>query len=92
MTLNRLRWMTMMAAIAFLVCIQALAMVIVMPDLGKPLGHAVSIVGFSAGVIVYSLFVFRQIDRMQAEIVRQNEELAALNAMSRAVAGSLDLA
>ena len=91
MSLGRLRWLTIVLAIAFLVCLQGFAMGFVMPTFGKPAGHAISISGFSAGVIVYTLLVYRTIGRMQGKIVTQNEELAATNAVSRAVAGSLNI-
>ncbi len=91
MSLGRLRWLTIVLAIAFLVCVQGFAMGFVMPTFGKPAGHAISISGFSAGVIVYTLLVYRTIGRMQGRIVTQNEELAATNAVSRAVAGSLNI-
>jgi two-component system nitrate/nitrite sensor histidine kinase NarX len=63
----------------------------VMPTFGRPAGHVISISAFSAGVIVYTVLVYRTIDRMQGRIVAQNEELAATNAVSRAVAGSLNV-
>ena len=91
MSLGRLRWLTIILAIAFLICVQGIAMGFVMPSFGRPAGHAVSISAFSVGVIVYTLLVYRTIDRMQGRIVRQNEELAATNAVSRAVAGSLNI-
>jgi two-component system nitrate/nitrite sensor histidine kinase NarX len=91
MSLGRLKWLTIVLAIAFLFCVQGVAMGFVMPAFGRPAGHAVSIIAFSAGVIVYTLLVYRTIDRMQGRIVAQNEELAAINAVSRAVAGSLNI-
>jgi len=91
MSLRRLRWLTIGVAITFLVCVQAVAMGLVMPTLGKTAGHVVSISAFSAGVIFYTTVVYRQIDRMQARIVRQNEELSATNSVSRVVAGSLNI-
>lgn len=78
MSLRRLRWVTIFAAIAFLVVVQGVAMGFVMPVFGVPYGHAVSIVGFSAGIIVLATILYDTIDRMQARIVRQNEESAAL--------------
>ncbi len=91
MSLGRLKWLTIILAIAFLLCVQGVAMGFVMPTFGRPVGHAVSISAFSAGVIVYTVLVYRTIDRMQGRIVTQNEELAAINAVNRAVAGSLNI-
>jgi two-component system nitrate/nitrite sensor histidine kinase NarX len=78
MSLRRLRWVTIIVAIGFLVCVQGLAMGYVMPTFGRPLGHAVSITGFSVGIIVLAMFLYRKIESMQARIVRQNEESEAL--------------
>jgi two-component system nitrate/nitrite sensor histidine kinase NarX len=78
MSLQRLRWLTIIVAIGFLILIQGLAMGFVMPAFGRPYGHAVSITGFSAGIIVLATILYATIDRMQARIVRQNEESDAL--------------
>jgi len=78
MSLQRLRWATIIVAIAFLVVVQGVAMGFVMPTFGRAYGHAVSITGFSAGIIVLATILYNTIDRMQARIVRQNEESEAL--------------
>lgn len=73
--MRRLRWITIFAAIALLLSIVGIAVLIVMPGLGRPAGDAVSILGISVGVIVFSMAVFRRIDMMQREIVKQNEDM-----------------
>lgn len=78
MSLRRLRWVTIFSAIAFLIVVQGVAMGLVMPTFGIPYGHAVSIIGFSAGIIVLATILYDTIERMQARIVRQNEESEAL--------------
>ena len=78
MSLKRLRWLTIIVAIGFLIVVQGVAMGLVMPTFGRPYGHAVSISGFSAGIIVLATILYNTIDRMQARIVRQNEESEAL--------------
>ncbi|MDO8616379.1 MAG: GAF domain-containing sensor histidine kinase [Dehalococcoidia bacterium] len=78
MSLQRLRWATIIVAIAFLVVVQGVAMGFVMPAFGRAYGHAVSIIGFGAGIIVLATILYNIIDRMQARIVRQNEESEAL--------------
>jgi signal transduction histidine kinase len=78
MSLKRLRWLTIIVAIGFLVLVQGVAMGFVMPTFGRPYGHAVSISGFGAGIIVLATILYNTIDRMQARIVRQNEESEAL--------------
>ena len=91
MSLNRLRWVTIVLAITFLLCVQGVAMGLVMPKFGRIYGHAVSVTAFSVGVVVFTVAIFRVIDVMQRRIVRQNEELSAVNAVSRSVAGPLDI-
>ena len=91
MSLYRLRWLTIVLAITFLLCVQGVAMGLVMPAFGRIYGHALSITAFSVGVVAFTLTIYRVIDMMQRRIVRQNEELSAVNAVSQAVAGSLDL-
>src|SRR5574341_2137048 len=91
MSLNRLRWVTIVVAITFLLFVQGVAMGLVMPKFRRIYGHAMSITAFSLGVIVFTLAIYRVIDSMQRRIVRQNEELTAVNAVRRSVAGSLDL-
>jgi signal transduction histidine kinase len=77
-SLRRLQWLTIVVAISFLVVIQAAAMGLIMPNLGRPLGHAVSIAGFSLGIIILASILYGAIGRMQAQIVRKNEESQAL--------------
>src|SRR3990172_4130080 len=88
MSLYRLRWLTIVLDITFVVCVQGVAMGLVMPAFGRIYGHALSITAFSVGVVAFTLTIYRVIDMMQRRIVRQNEELSAV---SQAVAGSLDL-
>jgi hypothetical protein len=87
MSLYRLRWLTIVLAITFLLCVQGVAMGLVMPAFGRIYGHALSITAFSVGVVAFTLTFYRVIDMMQRRIVRQNE-LSAVNAVSQAVAGS----
>ncbi len=90
-SLRRLMLPTMILAISFLICVQAVSMGLVMPALGAEYGHVLSIVVYSAGVIIFTVGVYRVIDGMQAKIIRSNEELSAINAVSHAVAGSLEI-
>ncbi len=78
LSLRQLRWVTIIVAISFLVCVQAVAMGLVMPALGVEYGHLLSIAAYSAGVIIFTASVYGVIDRMQAKILRSNEESEAL--------------
>lgn len=89
--MRRLRWVTIVVAITFLLCVQGVAMGLVMPTMGRIYGHGLSIAAYSVGVVVFTLAIYSVIDAMQKRILRQNEELTAVNSVSRSVAGSLDL-
>ncbi len=91
MRLWHLKWLTIVLPILFMAAIQACSMVFLEPSLGDASGHWVAVGILAAGVIVFSTTVFRILAAMQRRIVRQNEELSALNAVARAVSGSLDL-
>jgi len=63
---------------------------------GEGLGHAIneqwsaSLIAVTA-VIAFALVMFGAIERVQQVMVRQNQELAAVNAVSTAVQGELDV-
>ncbi len=86
MNLRRLRWLTIIGAIAFLLAVQVAAMGFVMPTFGVPYGHAVSIIAFGAGIIVLATILYDTIGRMQARIARKNEESEALYEIAVAIA------
>jgi signal transduction histidine kinase len=51
--------------------------------------HAVFVVVTVASILVFGMVMFRFIDRAQRQVVRQNHELAATNALSSAVQGEV---
>ena len=51
--------------------------------------HAVFVTVTLVSIIAFGLVMFRLIDRAQRQVVRQNHELAATNALSRAVQGEV---
>lgn len=89
--LGHLKWSTIVLPILFMAAVQACAMVVLEPGLGDATGHWVAVGILAAGVVVFSSTVFGVLAAMQRRILRQNEELTALNAVARAVSGSLDL-
>ncbi|HEU4759978.1 MAG TPA: GAF domain-containing protein [Dehalococcoidia bacterium] len=91
MSLGRLRWTTILLPIAFIVAVQACVMFLLEPLVGSPAAHWVALPVVVLAVVVFSSAVFRALDRMQRRIVRQNEELSALNAVGRALGGSPEL-
>ena len=91
MSLDRLKWATIVLPIAFVLGVQAMAMLVLMRGLGFAYGHFVAVAVVAFGVVLFSIAVFRIVHSLQQEIVQQNEELSALNAVARALSGPLDL-
>jgi len=91
LNLVRLKWLTIVLAISYLLVVQGIAMGLVMHTFGKPLGHAVSITAYSAGAIAFATIIFGMIGRMQGQIVRQNADLAKTNVVAQELGGSLDV-
>jgi two-component system nitrate/nitrite sensor histidine kinase NarX len=90
-SLIRLKWYTIILPIAFLAVAQAVAVLVANPTASTTSIHLLATAVIAVCVVVFSTVVFRVIGGMQQKIVRQNEELSALNAVSTAVAGSLEL-
>ena len=87
--LRRLRWLGFGLPILFLVGIEAFRFLFVP---GDPLQHAehVAIAAIAAiGILAFAALMFGLIERAEAQVVRQNRELTAINAVSTAVQGEL---
>ncbi|MBI4288013.1 MAG: GAF domain-containing protein, partial [Chloroflexi bacterium] len=54
-------------------------------------GNLVVLIAALIAAFIFSRFIFRIMERMQGEIVRKNQELAALNSVAAAVSESLSL-
>lgn len=86
-----LRILTTGLPIVFIVAMEILRQVAVDQDShGRALGVALVLVA-SVGIVLFSTFVLRLVDRTQRQLTRRNRELAAANAVSSAVRGTLDL-
>jgi nitrate/nitrite-specific signal transduction histidine kinase len=85
MSLERLKWLTIVLPIIFLAFAQILTGFFLEPVLGNTGGHWVAVGILAVGVAVFSTLVFRVLGGMQQRIVRQNEELSALNAEAQAL-------
>ncbi|MGZ8831410.1 MAG: GAF domain-containing sensor histidine kinase, partial [Thermoanaerobaculia bacterium] len=58
-----------------------------------PLGYRIALDAVAlSGIVVFSMVIFRFVDRMQNQMRRQNEELLALHKAGLAVAAELSLA
>ncbi len=89
---NRLKVMSVLLPIVFIVVLE---LVRYMVDGRDPLfgghdEHRLIFLGVTvASIAAFGLLMFRFIDRAQAQVVRQNRELAATNAVSSAVQGEV---
>src|SRR3990172_4103771 len=78
MSLDRLKWLTIILPIIFMAAIQACLMLFLEPILGSTLGHWVALGVIAAAVVAFSTIVFRVLNGMQREIIEQNEQAQAL--------------
>jgi two-component system nitrate/nitrite sensor histidine kinase NarX len=86
---TRLRWLGVVLPVAFVVALEIARALFVEPDSAQLSGHLVLALTTVAGVLVFATVMFWLIDRAQRHVVRQNRELAAVNAVSTAVQGEL---
>ncbi len=91
MSLDRLKWYTIVLPVAFLVAVNLCTVLALEPMFGGMYGHWIGVALTGGAAVLFSTTVFMVLGAMQAENVRRNDELAALNAVGRAVSGSLDL-
>jgi Signal transduction histidine kinase len=87
---NRLRWLGVILPVAFILSLETFRYFIVegaTPGAGHFLLAAVTI----GGVVIFASAMFRAIDATQRQLIRQNRELTAINAVSTAVQGELGL-
>lgn len=91
MSLGRLRLLSIVLPIAFVLLVEAGAMLVLMREIGWGYGHLVAIPVLAAGVVLFSTSIFSVLERMQQRIIRQNEELSAVNAVAGEVSGTHDL-
>lgn len=90
---RRLKVISVLLPVAFLIGLEVVRYVVEGKD--QPLesfwdGFRLSIVAITVvSIVAFALLMFRLIDRAQLQLVRQNRELAATNAVSSAVQGEV---
>src|SRR5512134_3973702 len=89
--LDRLRWVAVVLPVTFILLIEALRHQFVEVDPSQATGHLALAGLMLAGVVVFAVLIFLAIEAAQAQLVRQNRELAAVNAVSTAIQGELGL-
>lgn len=78
-----------MLPIAFIVTLELIRLTVVEKDIVHYGSHIVLAVFTVLAVIAFTSVMFRLIDRAHRQVVRQNRELAAVNAVSTAIQGEL---
>ena len=89
--LDRLRWIAVVLPVAFILTIEALRHQFVEQNTANEGGHLALAGMLIVGVITFSIVMFLGIEATQRHLVRQNHELAAVDAVSTAIQGELGL-
>ncbi len=85
----RLRWLGVVLPVAFILSLEAFRLVFVEGSGGDARGHLALATVTIVGVVGFAFVMFRAIEATQRQLVRQNRELTAVNAVSTAVQGEL---
>jgi signal transduction histidine kinase len=89
--LDRLRWIAVVLPVAVILVIEGLRLGLVARDPSQQAGHVALAAMLLVGVITFSFVMFLGIEATQRHLVRQNHELAAVDAVSTAIQGELAL-
>jgi two-component system nitrate/nitrite sensor histidine kinase NarX len=87
--LRQLRWLGVGLPIGLLVAIEAFRYLLVEDSPIHRAEHVAIAAVTAIGIVAFALVMFRLIERAERQIVRQNRELTAINAVSTAVQGEL---
>ena len=85
---HRLRWVGVILPVAFILALEAFRLAFV-GDGTDNRGHFLLAAVTICGVVAFAFVMFRAIDTTQRQLIRQNRELTAINAVSTAVQGEL---
>ena len=89
--LHRLRWVAVVLPVAFILLMEGLRLLLVERDPAQQNGHLALAGMMLVGAVTFAIVMFLGIESTQRHLVRQNRELAAVNAVSTAVQGELGL-
>jgi signal transduction histidine kinase len=87
--LRRLKWLGFGLPILFLIGIEAFRYTFVENDPVQNAEHVAIAAVAAIGILAFASLMFRLIERAEAQVIRQNRELTAINAVSTAVQGEL---
>lgn len=88
---NRLRWVGVILPVVFILSLEAFRLAFVELGSADNSGHLLLAAVTLCGVVVFALVMFRAIEATQRQLIRQNRELTAINAVSTAIQGELGL-
>jgi len=87
--LRRLKWLGVATPIVFIIILEAFRYVFIEEDPEHRAEHVALAAVAIVAVLGFALLMFYLIEHAQRQIVRQNRELAAVNAVSTAIQGEL---
>jgi signal transduction histidine kinase len=93
MDIRRLRLVTIVGPVAFLIALELAGLFLVRPALGgsSVLGLLVIFCALLAAVVTFAFWVFAVIERQQAELARHNREVHAVNTAITSISSAIDL-
>jgi signal transduction histidine kinase len=91
MSLRALRWLTILAPAAFLAFLEVVRAFVIEPRFPHPISSLIGVPIVLAGILAFSIWVFRRLDAQQQRILDQNRALAALNAAGLSLSADLSV-
>jgi two-component system nitrate/nitrite sensor histidine kinase NarX len=88
--IKRLRWVGIIIPVVFILSLEAFRLAVVEGG-NHSVGHFLLALITLSGVVVFAFAMFRAIEATQRQLIRQNRELTAINAVSTAVQGELGI-
>ena len=91
MSLRGLRWLTILAPAAFLALLELVRALLIEPRFPGLASHLIGAPIVLAGILIFSIWVFRRLQAQQQRILDQNRALQALNAAGMSLTSDLAL-
>ena len=89
--IHRLRWLGVVLPVAFILALEAFRLAFVEDSGSDNVGHIALAAATICGVVAFAFAMFHAIEETQRQLVRQNRELTAINAVSTAIQGELGI-
>jgi signal transduction histidine kinase len=91
MSLRALRWLTILAPAVFLAFLELVRALVIEPRFPSPIASLIGVPIVLAGILAFSIWVFRRLEQQQARILDQNRALQALNSAGMSLASELSV-